>query len=300
MVSTGQSGKIAGRTLANRVSPEYFETLGAPIVRGRTFRADEVDAAVAVVSEAAARQFWPGEDPLGREFTLDMNFRGTLQTFHIVGVARDVRTASLSRIDPAFVYLPLRPTGFDRVMVRASMPPRQAVPAIRRAVASVDPRLLNEGQTRSLDDGPLRLWHAMIDTLAGFAGTLAAIALALALGGIYGVVAYLASLRRYEIGVRLALGARRAHILRLVVTDAMTPVFAGALAGIGGALAVSALLRSSLSFPGTPDILFGVSAFDLLTFGGVTALVAVAAAAASAGPLWRATRVDPVIALRQS
>jgi putative ABC transport system permease protein len=300
MTSTSRSGKIAGRTLANRVSPEYFETLGATIVRGDTFRADGGDAAVAVVSEAAARQFWPGEDALGREFTLDMNFRGTLQTFHVIGIARDVRTASLSRIDPAYVYLPLTPTGFDRVMVRASMPPRQAVPAIRRAMASVDPKLFNEGQVMSLDDGPLRLWHAMIDTLAAFAGTLAVIALALTVGGIYGVVAYLSSLRRYEIGVRLALGASRADVLRLVLADGLSPIAAGAGAGLVLAGAVSALLRASLSFPGTPDVLFGVSAFDLVTFGGVTALLAFVALAASAGPLWRATRVDPVVALRQT
>lgn len=300
ITSTTASGKITGRTLANRVSPEYFDTLGAPIVRGRTFRADEAGSDAAVVSEAAAKEFWPGDDPLGRTFTLDMNFRGKLQTFHVIGVARDVRTASLSRVDSSFVYLALEPTGFDHVMVRASMPPRQAVPAIRRALASVDQRLLNEGQILSLDDGPLRLWHAMIDTLAGFGGALAIIALALAVGGIYGVVAYMASQRRYEIGVRLALGADRAHVLRLVAADAMAPVFAGAAAGLAGAAIVSALLRWMLEFPGTPDMLFGVSAFDLVTFGGVTALIALAAAAASAGPLWRATRVDPLVALRQS
>jgi putative ABC transport system permease protein len=300
MVSTGAAGPVAARTLANRVAPEYFETLGVPIVRGRNFRPDEAGANVAIVSEATARQFWPGEDPLGRAFTLDMNFRGKLETFQVVGIARDVRTASLSRIDPSFVYLTLVPSGFDHVIVRAAMPPRQALPAIRRTVASIDARLLNELQVTSLDEGPLRLWHAMIDTLASFAGTLAVIALALALAGIYGVVAYLASLRHYEIGVRLALGATRGHILRLVVADAMAPVVLGAVAGLGGALMVSALLRSSLSFPSTPDVLFGVSAFDLATFVGVTALVAAAAAAASAGPLWRATRVDPLVALRQS
>jgi predicted permease len=296
MVATGLTGQVAGRTLANRVAPEYFATLGVPIVRGRPFRRGET--AVAIVSEGAARQFWPGEDPLGRTFTLDMNFRGMLQTYSVVGVARDVRTASLSRVDPAFVYLPLDPTGGDHLLVRAAMPPRQAVAVIRRIVASIDSRLIANLQVVSLDEGPLRLWHAMIDTLAGFAAALAAIALALALGGIYGVVAYLASLRRYEIGVRLALGASRADVLWLVMLDALAPVFGGAIAGLACALVLSALLHSSLSFPGTPDILFGVSAFDFVTFGGVTALVAAAAAAASAAPLWRATRVDPLIVLR--
>src|SRR5262249_30394971 len=227
------------------------------------FRRDEAGAHVAVVSEGAVRLFWPTEDPLGRSFTLDMDFRGSLETFTVVGIARDARTASLSRVDPSFVYLSLDPTGGDWVMVRAAMSPGQTVAAIRRAVAAVDPRLLTGVQVLSLDEGPLRLWHAMIDTLAAFASTLAVLALALALGCIYGVVAYLASLRRYEIGVRLALGARRADILRLVVLDALAPVFGGAAAGLAGALALSAVVHSSLSFPGTPDILFGVSAFDL-------------------------------------
>jgi putative ABC transport system permease protein len=298
LTASGRSGTIAVRTLANRVGPEYFETLGVALVRGRTFRPDETGANVAVVSERAARLFWPGEDPLGRTFTLDMTFRGNLQRFSVVGIARDVRTASPSRVDPSFVYLPLPLSGADRVIVRAALPPARALAAIRRTVQSIDPRLMTDLQIASLDEGPLRLWHALIDTLARFAGTLAMIALALALGGIYGVVAHLASLRRYEIGVRLALGARRTDILRLVVVDALAPVLGGALVGLGGGLALSALLRASLSFPGTPDVLFGVSAFDLVTFAGVTALVALAVAIASAGPLWRATRVDPLIALR--
>ena len=298
IVATGRSGSIAGRTLANRVSPEYFDVLGVAIVRGRVFRADEAGANLAVVSEAAARQFWPDEDPIGRPFTLDMNFRGSLRTFSVIGVARDVRTASPSRVDQAFVYLQLAPTGGDHVLARATGPRGQAVAAIRRAVGSVDPSLVNNLGVVSLDEGPLRLWHVMIDTLAGFAGALAVIALALALGGIYGVVAYLASLRTHEIGVRLALGARPADILRLVVIDALGPVMGGAVAGLACALALSALLRATLAFPATPDVLFGVSSFDLVTFAGVTALVTAAAAAASAGPIWRAMRVDPLVALR--
>ena len=144
------------------------------------------------------------------------------------------------------------------------MPPRDAIAAIRGAVGSADPRWLKDLEITSLEDGPLRLWRAMIDTLAGFAGTLAAIALALAMGGIYGVVAYLASIRRQEIGIRMALGAGRADVFRLILADGLAPVVAGALTGLGAALVISTLLRASLSFPGTPDVLFGVSAFDLL------------------------------------
>jgi len=131
------------------------------------------------------------------------------------------------------------------------------------------------------------------------AGTLALVALALAVAGIYGVVSYLTAARRFEIGVRMALGARPLDAVRLIVGDSLRPVGVGALVGMTGALVLSALLRSSLSFPGTPDVLFGVSAFDPISFGAAAALLGTVALAASAGPLWRATRVDPVIALRQ-
>jgi predicted permease len=299
MTADGPAGRTVARTLAGHVSPEYLSALGIPIVRGRAFRRDEAGAGVAIVSESAARLFWPGQDPLGRSFTLDMNFRGALRTFDVIAVAGDVRTANLSRIDPSYVYLPLVPSGHDHVIVRAAMAPREAAAAIRATVGAADATLLTELEVMSLEEGPVRLWKEMIGMLAGFAGTLAVIALALAMGGIYGVVAYLASARRHEIGVRMALGARRADVLWLVLIDGLGPVAAGAATGLACAFVISALVRSSLSFPGTPDVLFGVSAFDLVTFGGVTALLAVVALAASAGPLWRATRVDPVIALRQ-
>jgi hypothetical protein len=300
MTADGPAGRIAARTLANRVSPEYFSTLGVPVVRGRAFRRDDRDAAVAIVSEAAARLFWPDQDPLGRSFTLDMNFRGQLSTFEVIGVARDVRTANLSRLDPSYVYLPLAPSGHDHLMVRAAMAPRDAAAAIRATVGAADGGLLADLQITSLDEGPLRLWKAMIRTLATFAGALALIALSLATGGVYGVVGYLAASRRHEIGVRMALGASRADVLWLVLTDGLGPVALGAMAGLSIAVILSALVRSSLSFPGTPDMLFGVSAFDLVTFGAVTAVMAFVTLVASAGPLWRATRVDPVVALRQT
>jgi predicted lysophospholipase L1 biosynthesis ABC-type transport system permease subunit len=270
------------------------------MVRGRVFRRDESAAAVAVVSERTARWFWPGQDPLGRSFTLDLDFRGKLETFEVIGVARDVRTASLSRADASYVYLPLDGAGGKHVMVRSAMPPREGAAAIRQTVGRVDATLLADLQVTSLEDGPLRLTKAMIDVAAEFAAALAAVALALAIAGIYGVVAFLTSERRHEIGVRIALGARRADVLRLVIIDGLSPVAAGALAGIGLALALGAVLQSALAFPGTPDVLFGVSAFDSVTFGGAALLLAFVTLAAGAGPFWRATRVDPVIALRQT
>ena len=300
MTADGASGRIAARTFANRVSPEYFSTLGVAIVRGRGFRRDDSAAAVAVISERTARLFWPGQDPLGRSFTLDLNFRGNLAAFNVIGVARDVRTASLTRPDPSYVYLPLESGGRNHVLVRSAMAPREGVTAIRQAIGRIDPMLLHELQVTSLEDGPLRLTRSMIDVVAESAAALAVIALALAIAGIYGVVAYLTGGRRHEIGVRLALGARRGDVLRLVLIDGLSPVAFGASAGLALALALCTVLRSALAFPQTPDVLFGVSAFDAVTFGGATVLLALVTLAASAGPLWRATRVDPVIALRST
>jgi predicted permease len=292
------SGPFAARTLANRASAEYFSVLDVPIVRGRNFAHDE-RGDVAIVSERGATLLWPGESPLGRTLTLDMDFRGRLRTFEVIGVARDVRTANLSRIDPSFVYIPVERKGGDNVLVRINGDSAGALAAIRVALREIDPDLATRAQMLSVADGPMRFQRMTMTALTTVAATLAFVALALAVAGIYGVVSYLSAARRFEIGVRMALGARPLDALRLVMFDSLRPVAIGAALGLAGALALSAFVRSSLSLPGTPDVLFGVSAFDAPSFIGATALLAAVALAASAGPLLRSTRVDPVIALRQ-
>jgi predicted permease len=292
-----QSGPFAARTLAGRVSAEYFPALGIRILRGRNFTRDE-QGAVAILSQRGAALLWPGEDPLGRTLTLDVDFRGTLKTFEVIGIAADVRTANLSRVDPSFVYLPVDRTARDVVLVRTSGDRQMALTAIRHELRAIDPDLAVRAELINIADGPMRLQRLAMNALTAIAATLALVALALAVVGIYGVVSYLATARRFEVGVRMALGARPIDALRLVVSDSLRPVALGAAVGLGGALALSAIVRSSLSFPGTPDVLFGVSAFDATSFLGATALLAAVALAASAGPLWRSTRVDPVIALR--
>jgi predicted permease len=292
-----QSGRFAARTLASSVSAEYFPALGIRILRGRNFTRDE-QGAVAILSQRGAALLWPGEDPLGRTLTLDMDFRGTLKTFEVIGIAADVRTANLSRVDPSFVYLPVDRTGRDAVLVRIAGDPQTALTAIRNELRAIDADVAVRAELLSVADGPARLQRLSMTALTAVAATLAFVALALAVVGIYGVVSYLAAARRFEVGVRMALGARPIDALRLVVADSLRPVAFGAAVGLAGALALSAVVRSSLSFPGTPDVLFGVSAFDATSFLGATALLAAVALAASAGPLWRSTRVDPVIALR--
>lgn len=292
------AGSFVTRTLAARASAEYFAALDIPIVRGRNFTADE-HGNFAIVSGNAANLLWPGQDPLGRTLTLDMDFRNHLKTFEVVGVARDVRTANLSRIDPSFVYLPVERTGTDQVIVRIATDPERAIGAMRAALREIDADMTVRTEFLSIAEGPMRFQAMTMTALTAVAATLALVALVLAVVGIYGVVSYLAAARRFEIGVRMALGARGVDALALVMADSFRPVIAGAVIGIGAAVALSSLLRSSLSFPGTPDVLFGVSAFDPISFVGATALLALVALIASAGPLWRSTRVDPVIALRQ-
>jgi predicted permease len=292
------AGSFVSRTLANHASPEYFAALDIPIVRGRNFAAHE-HGNFAIVSGNAAKLLWPGQEPLGRTLTLDMDFRNHLKTFEVIGVARDVRTANLSRVDPSFVYLPVERAGADQVIVRIATDPERAIAAMREALREIDADMVVRTEFISVADGPMRFQAMTMTALTAVAATLALVALVLAVVGIYGVVSYLAAARRFEIGVRMALGARGVDALALVMADSFRPVIAGAVIGIGAALALSSLLRSSLSFPGTPDVLFGVNAFDPVSFLGATALLAGVALAASAGPLWRSTRVDPVIALRQ-
>jgi putative ABC transport system permease protein len=292
------SGRFVARTLANRADAEYFSVLDIPIVRGRNFVRDE-HGDVAIISERGANLLWPGESPLGHTMTLDMDFRQHLRTFEVIGVARDVRTANLSRIDPSFVYLPVERKGSDNVLARINGDSTSALAAIRAALREIDPDLPARTSMLSVADGPMRFQRMTMTALTVVAATLALVALALAVAGIYGVVSYLSAARQFEIGVRVALGARPIDAVRLVMFDSLRPVAVGAVLGLAGAFALSALVRSSLSFPGTPDVLFGVSAFDATSFLGATALLAAVALAASAGPLIRSTRVDPVIALRQ-
>jgi putative ABC transport system permease protein len=293
------SGPFSGRTLANHVSREYFSTVGVPLLRGRNFEPGE-RAGVAIVSQRTADVFWPGEDPLGRTLTLDMNFRGKLQTFEVVGVAGDVRTANLTRTDPSLVYVPVERDGGEMILARVAGDVPAALAAIRAELRAIDPNLALRSELMSIADGPLRFEKMTVTALTAIAATLAVLAGALALTGIYGVVSYLAAARRRDIGIRMALGATRADILRLVVADGFRPVAIGASLGMGAAVAVGAVLRASLAFPGTPDVLFGINAFDPLTFAAGTALLTVVSLAASAGPLWRASRVDPSVALRHS
>jgi macrolide transport system ATP-binding/permease protein len=289
-----------GRTLANHVSAEYFTTLGIPIVHGRNFteRESETSPHLAIVSESTARTLWPGEDPLGKRAKLDMNFRGKWESFEVIGVAKDVRSANLSRVDPAYFYLPTGPSQFNNVLVRVEGDAKSARSAIHASLEAVDPSLASRLSAPTLDETVVAAQRLLTGVFVMFAAVLAGLAILLAGVGIYGVMSYLVSRRVREIGIRMAMGASASEVLGSVVLDGLRPVLYGAVLGLLGAGALSSALKSTLVFPGSVDFLYGASAYDPATFLGLTAFLAAVAALASAVPARRAIKVDPVVALR--
>ncbi len=291
------SGDTKGSTLASYASPGYFATLGIPFLRGRDFTAVENQrgAPLAIVSKQTADLLWPNGDPIGKRFKLDMNWDGELKEFEVIGVVTGVRFSNLSRVDPAHVYLNPDGTRLDPILVKASA---GALSAVRRAVAATDGNLLQSLAVVSLEDGPLRMQHALATTYAEFAALLAILAVTLAGIGIYGVMSYLVSRRIKEIGVLMALGADAGDVLRAVILQGLRPVMIGSVFGLLGAAGLSAVLHSTLSFPGSSDLLYGLPWWDPVTFLGITLFLAAIATLASAVPARRALRVDPMVVLR--
>jgi predicted permease len=290
------------RTLASYASDTYFDLLGIPIVRGRQFTKLEAEQGgnnLSIVSEATARKFWPAEDPIGRHFKLDMNYQGSLAEFEVIGVVKDIRYASLSRVDVSHVYLAPRPAGWNTgLLVRTQGDPRRAIAAVRNAAASVDASLRASLSPMNLEEGPVEIQRSFAQISALFAAILAVLAVALAGVGIYGVMSYLVSQQVKEIGIRVALGARANDVLIVVVLRGLRPVLSGVALGIAGAAALSAYLHSILAVPGASDMLYGVPFYDPVTFVGLSLFLVVVAAAASTIPTRRALSVDPMIALR--
>lgn len=274
------------------VSPGYFSTMRIPLIAGRLLAPsdDSTGVHVTVVNETMARIMWPGRSPIGqriRSFGMDSHPKVWMT---VVGVVGDVRQAGLAS-DPRpehYVSYRQRPDRADvaTIMMRTRVPPAQLASAARAAMRGVDADVpvtiatMDALVTRSVAD---RRFTMLVLSAFG------ALALALAAVGIYGVMSYVVVQRTREIGVRVALGAGRGSVMRLVARDSMTPVLAGVVIGIAGAAALTRLMRT---------LLFGVSSTDVATFGAVVALLAVVALAASMIPARRATRVDPLTALR--
>ncbi|MEZ5293166.1 MAG: ABC transporter permease [Vicinamibacterales bacterium] len=273
------------------VSPGYFATLGIPVVRGREFtEADAVDQArVIVISQAMARREFEGLDPIGRRFSFDSDERGQPIWSEIVGVVADVRHDRADEAPGPMAYGVH--TGAARsaqyVIVRTAGSPSGLAAPLRAALQALDASLpVSQARTLDADVGAsLTQRRFNVSVLAVFA----LIALVLALAGIYGTVSYAVAQRANEIGIRVALGATTREILRLVLVDALKPVAAGLVVGLGAALVFTRTLQG---------LLFGVSATDPLTFLSLPLVLALVAFVASLVPAMRATRVDPLEALR--
>ena len=180
-----------------------------------------------MISEAAARRFWPGEDPLGRRFQLDLHFNGKLTEFEVVGIARDVRFFSLTRIDPAHVYLAPDPTTTYPILLNVGANQQAALAAVRKAVKQSDGNLLPSLSLWNADTMLVHPQRTLAQVMAMFAAGLALLAVSLAGMGIYGVMAYVVSQRTQEIGIRWRLGHARGDILKDVALRGLKPVAVG-------------------------------------------------------------------------
>jgi putative ABC transport system permease protein len=270
-----------------QVSPGYFETMGVRIVRGRAFADSDRAGAeqVAIVSDTAARMFWSGEDPLGQR----LRFSPDTPWMTVIGVAGDVLNRRLTEEPQPILYRSLEQS--SDLSLALLVRTRAAIPGLAESVArevrAVDPDLpVYAPRTMSeLIEAGVAQRRFLMRVLVAF-GTLAT---ALALLGIYGVMAYSVSRRTREIGIRMAIGARQADVLRMVMRGGMALTAGGVVVGIGASLGLSRVARSQL---------FGVQPSDPLTIASVLALMTAGAAMAAYLPARRAARVDPVAALR--
>ena len=287
------------------VSSDYFRTLGVTVREGRPFNNGDKGNSqpVAIINETLAKRFFPNQNPVGRTLWMgppEHLLPAAAQTPEnrfirrtIVGVVSDVKGRSLNQATPLQVYAPLtqyRREGWSNVLslaVQTSVPPETIVPAIREQVRSLDPdqpitavRTVNELLGRALSEAKFSLW---------LLGLFAALGLLLAAIGIYGVMVTAVTQRTHEIGLRMALGARAPDVLWLVIRQGMIPVLIGVGVGLAAAVGLTRLMSS---------LLFEVSATDPLTLALITVLLTIVALLACYIPARRATKVDPLVALR--
>jgi predicted permease len=276
---------------ANAVSPGHFRTLEIGMVAGRDFTDLDADAAprVAIVNETLARRFWPKKDPVGQRVRILGEAANARNAIEVIGVVRDSKYVTVGEAPRPFMYRPLAQAYTPRVtmLVRSAGTPGSVLPAIKREVSALDSALAVFNVATLAEAMSVSLLPARI--AGSLLGALGIVALALAALGVYGVLSFLVRSRTREIGVRVALGATPLALTTLIVRQAMTWTVAGAV--IGTALAV-ALTRFLEGF------LYGISPTDVWTFGGVTLLLVLVAFVAALVPAVRASRLDPLVALR--
>jgi hypothetical protein len=268
------------------VTDGYFEAVGIPLVAGRDFTRAEIDrrADVAIVNESLVSRLWPHGGAVGAALTLDAPGR----TLTIVGVARDAKYRSLADAGALHVYVPVAPSFGLALLSRATGDPRQALVAIQWELDRVGPGVVGFFP-RTLDD------HLALELLPGRAAASAAaglglVAWGLSVTGLYGLVAWFVEVRRREIGIRMALGASRSDVRRLIVKQALTAAAPGVVAGVVIAAVMAAGARA---------VLAGIAPLDPLPHVGGLGAIALVVLLASALPTRRATRIDPAASLRE-
>ena len=281
------------------VQPNYFQTLGIPLLFGRGFpsQAGQPEPSV-IVSESAAKQFWPGQNPIGR--TLRLNTEGQFHdknemlpdgpAYQVTGIARNTRGLNLDGSDTVQVYLPLPEDRLHDypILIRTASDPTQVIGALGPEISSVDPDLVAHADTLA-EIFRLTPTFAIPSTAAAIASTVGLFGLLLASMGIYGTISYVVVLRTREVGIRIALGAGKQDILGLMLRESTRPVLAGLLVGMCLAVGASYLLRR---------VLYGLNTVDGVSFAGISILFLTIALFAAYLPSRRAMRVDPVMALR--
>ena len=281
------------------ITPDYFATMKIPLLRGRDFSRNDTAAGprVVIINETLAKQFWPDEDPIGKRITFDLV--PNEQPREIVGIVGDTLLQRFQRQAPPIIYVPhlqqqatwqgpsFQYRATMAYVMRTAGDPVSIVPAVRSAVAEIDPNK-PAGNIRTVeqylgDQARVMQGYTMLLSVFGISAVL------LAAIGIYGVMAYAVAQRTREIGIRMALGASGGSVMRLVLRRAFVLIAVGLALGVSAALGLTRFLESQL---------YEVSPTDAPTFTVVTMGLVIIAVAATLIPAWRAVRVDPTVALR--
>jgi len=277
----------------NRISPDYFKTLGIQLLAGRDFGGGDTSATpkVAIVNESFARWYLDGASPLGRTFRIEVGPGEPDPTYEIVALAHDTKYDDLRAEFKPIIYLPAsqeeRHGTYEQILLRSNLPIASLMAAVRQALGAANPGIAFHFHVFKTQIRESLMRERLMATLSGFFGALAALLGAI---GLYGVLSYTVAQRTQEIGIRQALGATRVDIVKMIMSEATILLLVGL--AVGTALALAAAKTASA-------MLYGLQPHDPATLLMAVALLAVVAAVASYLPAYRASRVDPMVALRQ-
>jgi hypothetical protein len=268
------------------IGADYFEVVGVPIVAGRPITEDDLEQKrrVVVVNETLARQYWPDASAVGQRI-----YSGTFTSppFEVIGVSRDHKVRSVGELPRPYLHRPEEPSRNIGLVIRTVTPAANAAPMLRDALWTLEPGILFTGDASAAQVAATTVAPTMIGAMVFSA--FGALALVLAAVGLYGVVSYSVSRRTREVGIRMALGAERAQVVRMILSQGGRLAVAGVALGALAAAAAATVLES---------LLYGVSGFDPLAYGSAAGLLLLVALAANFVPALTAARVNPVHALR--